>query len=111
MKFVLTAFFVAFVATISASTINPKLTWYSIESVRSCGAWVNVRESGERIKKSQTESWMVGYLSGMARTNRDDFLAGIDAESALLYVDKYCRDNPLLTPLDAALLLSQRRQR
>lgn len=52
-------------------------------------------------------SWVQGFLSGMnigyARGAKLEFIVLPDSDTIKLYLDRYCRDNPLKTPLDGAL--------
>lgn len=40
-------------------------------------------------------AWLVGFLSGIAVAKNSDFIKGTDGESILLWMDNYCRSNPL----------------
>ena len=67
----------------------------------SCADWVTARDG----KNSQAyEFWLTGYMSGrnMSNDHSNDFLRGIKANSLDLWMDKYCRENPLKTILDGA---------
>lgn len=61
--------------------------------VRSCGVWIKERQNGRGGISSQT--WLVGYLSGLAVGSGKDFMNGTDNDSIYLWVDNYCRANPL----------------
>lgn len=58
----------------------------------SCGEWVKERKEGHAYAK---EAWLMGYLSGIAAAHATDYLKGANHESIYLWVDNYCRDNPL----------------
>lgn len=61
---------------------------------RSCGVWIKERQpNGGGGISSQT--WLVGYLSGLAVGLGKDFMKGTDNDSIYLWVDNYCRANPL----------------
>lgn len=97
----------AFSSFADAQVVTNSNSYFSIESVKSCGKWVAVRkESG--LRAAQSDAWIVGFVSGLALTSKRDFLHGLDAESVLLHVDKHCRDNPLSTPIHAVTALSSR---
>ena len=62
----------------------------------SCADWITARDG----KNAQVyEFWLRGYLSGlnMSQDQSIDFLRGIKANSLELWMDKYCRENPLKT--------------
>jgi len=48
-----------------------------IRGSRSCGKWVNERAL-KGLESVITETWFVGYLSGLAAANDKDFLKGTD---------------------------------
>lgn len=68
-----------------------------IKGVASCGIWVK-----DRTEKIQSpliwmvdQSWLLGFLSGMAIGTSKDVLKGIDSASIVLWMDNYCQKNPL----------------
>jgi hypothetical protein len=69
----------------------------------SCADWI------ERDRKSSQayELWLTGFLSGLniSGDHKDDFLSGIKANSVYLWMDKYCRENPLKSIPAGALQL------
>lgn len=82
----------------------------------SCGQWVAGRtkdsqqasEVVQHIKGEQYKSWLMGYLSGLAAIsnavkNDVDVLKGAEAESIFLWMDNYCKTNPLDTLSDGGL--------
>jgi hypothetical protein len=66
----------------------------TVRGASSCGDWV-----AERDKKSigtfGNEAWLLGYLSGIATVTNTSFLKGTDNPSLFLWMDNYCRENPL----------------
>ncbi|MDM0002209.1 hypothetical protein QTI24_26630 [Variovorax sp. J22P240] len=66
----------------------------TIMSGRSCGEWIKDRAE-LKLKDAVNSAWLVGYLSGMAVESEKDLLSSIDAESIYLWMDNYCRANPL----------------
>lgn len=67
----------------------------------SCGEWVEAR----------TEShihWLNGYLSGInsGKGGRTDMLKGVTPSSVSVWMDNYCRSNPLERVSQAANLLA-----
>ena len=78
----------------------------SIRGGASCGVWIKERqEKGWPLVAKQ--NWLMGYLSGLAVENGKDFLRTTDAESIFLWVDNYCRANPLKDIDDAGFDLSR----
>ena len=61
---------------------------------RSCGVWVR-DTSTDSIQRTANRVWLVGYLSGIAAGQNIDVLKGLNPESVFLWVDNYCRSNPL----------------
>jgi hypothetical protein len=72
----------------------------------SCADWVTARD---RKKAQAYEFWLTGFVSGINMSNdySNDFLSGIKANSLELWMDKYCRENPLKTVPEGALQLVQ----
>ena len=65
-----------------------------------CGKWI-------KLNRQTDKAWLLGYLSGMNTdiTNKN-FLNKLDSvEQAFLFVDNYCRNNPLKKVGDAAVAL------
>jgi len=66
--------------------------------VPSCGAWIKQRAADKEIYEA---GWLAGFLSGIStslgnqRVKGRDFLEDADMDSISLWVDNYCRDNPL----------------
>jgi hypothetical protein len=67
---------------------------YSAVMVRggaSCGQWV----SEEGVSKALNQLWLLGYLSGLVAYSDKDALKGTDSPSIFLWMDNYCKANPL----------------
>ncbi len=76
---------------------------------KSCGKWLEGREMRSDTIDDFLVSWIQGFLSGLnmhrkSLTN-EDMISLPDSSTLLAYVDKYCRDNPLETPLLASINL------
>lgn len=64
---------------------------------RPCAAWNDNRleeRAGHPFKAEVHQTWLVGYLSGLAAGAGVDFLAGSGNDALFLRVDEYCRANP-----------------
>ena len=60
----------------------------------SCGAWASV--ANDRVNRQTYLFWMRGYISGYNFSNPGNQVRELPTNDTLsLYVDKYCRDNPL----------------
>ena len=59
---------------------------------RSCGIWISDKANVQAVTN---EAWLVGFLTGMAVNSGKDILKGTDNVSIILWVDNYCRANPL----------------
>lgn len=71
-------------------------------------------DCGEWFKKPHAKTWLLGYLSGVnvGTTSQMGFPPNYDplgklnsSEQAFLWMDNYCKANPLKTVLDGALHL------
>jgi len=59
----------------------------------SCGKWVNTpKDTSEHF---QVRYWILGYLSGNNMQSSVDFMRGRDADGLTVWIDNYCRRNPL----------------
>jgi len=70
-----------------------------------CGKWVAARKAGGS-SSWQYEAWLAGYLSGLAAGLNVEFWRAkggtLSTEATELYVDKWCANNPLGKPWQAA---------
>jgi hypothetical protein len=72
-----------------------------------CGKWIAYREnktpdmSDESLGRLYT-AWILGFLSGSAVQTNKDILKNTDNESLYLWIDNYCRANPLKFIPDAS---------
>lgn len=67
-----------------------------IRGASSCGAWVadrNTEANGWAVLVRR--GWLLGYLSAHAVITGEDILKGTDTRSIDLWMDNYCRQNPL----------------
>jgi hypothetical protein len=75
----------------AASTANA----VTVRGTPSCGSWVENRSTPNNWVAVANIAWLNGFLSGLAAASNKDFLNGTDLDSALVWVDNYCRSNPL----------------
>lgn len=62
----------------------------------SCREWEEVRHSKDSASASALyEAWLVGDLNGLAVATQVDFLKNTNIQSYFLWVDNYCKSNPL----------------
>src|SRR2546425_748369 len=69
-----------------------------------CGEWVEARRSGTAGTPASInmEGWLLGFLSGAAYSSGKDTLRNTDASSLFLWMDNYCKANPLKKVMDGA---------
>ena len=82
-----------------------------IRGSSSCGVWVTDRNKND-MAALRNEAWLVGFLSGQAFWSNKEFWGGkdrLDNESVFLWMDNYCRANPLKTIADGADILFEER--
>lgn len=90
------------IATIILSIITVNAQAVITMGSRGCGDWVKEHEiTSPSIRSVAQESWLVGFLSGLAFESDLDLLKNEDAESLFLYVTNHCRANPLNNTTDA----------
>ena len=73
-----------------------------IRFATTCGKWLSTPRGS--ISKS---NWIDGYRTAvnLLIKGKKNFYEGVDAESVELYVDKFCRENPLKGFADAMNLM------
>lgn len=62
----------------------------------SCGIWVKER-SNKTLAAHAYQLWLLGFLSGKSMESKVDVLSTTENESLYLWVDNYCKQNPLKT--------------
>jgi hypothetical protein len=85
----------------------PDIAIFSFEDI-SCAAWT--RSHGDELSRALYGTWFRGFVSGYNFGNAaNQVLLGAmpDPAAVATYVDKFCRDNPLLTFVAAAVPLVQ----
>ena len=71
-----------------------------------CGTWMLDRANKNDDWPAQSNmNWLVGYLSGLSMGFNLEALAGAKNESLALWMDNYCKANPLNFVADGALKL------
>jgi hypothetical protein len=69
---------------------------------RACEAWTaDQRSNGNRAMLD--EQWVLGFLSGIAASQGNDLLVGVDPKAVLRRVDDYCAAHPAAEMTAAAL--------
>lgn len=88
-----TSLLIGFTALILSSASLVHAVTIEIRGGASCGQWTESRLQDWAAIGNQR--WLVGYLSGLAAAYRKDILRGTDNPSIFLWMDNYCRANPL----------------
>lgn len=104
--------FIMFVLAISFATNSEGAV--EVRGARSCGVWVKDRAEKSEMRVNANQTWLVGFLSGLALGTDSNFLKHTDNDSLYLWVDNYCQKNPLNDIDDAgqelAIELMKRKQ-
>ncbi len=100
------AMFLFLPATVNAKDIDGNYQSYLDEAMGSCGQYVAARDEARRgaPRKSNTHlSWMAGYLTAynLQTPDTQDILGQTDREAILLWLENYCKQNPLTDFADA----------
>nr|WP_181377810.1 hypothetical protein [Polaromonas sp. W9N]AWD72382.1 hypothetical protein pW9NP1_p003 [Polaromonas sp. W9N] len=82
---------VLLVLTLTITTMNAEAV--QIRGARSCGQWISDKGTEQLTVPNRT--WALGFLSGMAFSSGKDVVRGTDNETIFLWIDNYCRANPL----------------
>ncbi len=93
--------------SMAAAQDVPDIAIFSFEDI-SCAAWT--RSRGDEFLRAQYGTWFRGFASGYNfgnPANQVHLGAMPDPAAVERYVDKFCRDNPLLSFVAAAVPLVQ----
>lgn len=71
----------------------------TVRGISSCGEWVS--HNNDQVKW-RAQTWLLGFLSGLAAGTKKDVLDSTDNESVYLWMDNYCKANPLKGTHDGA---------
>jgi hypothetical protein len=78
----------------------------TVRGFSSCGTWVadhaEPNETARRLKSGFDETWLIGFLSGIAFAANIDILKDNDNDSIYLWMDNYCKAHPLDAIYDGA---------
>lgn len=86
------------VFTIGFSTSSNAIT---VRGAPSCGNWF------EDTTRIGSKHWLNGFLSGVSVEKGKDILEVVDADSVFLWMDNYCRSNPLGSVFQGATKLTK----
>lgn len=91
MKFLLKAVLIwaVSVTSLQAQAQDRSVT---VRGAPSCGKWIEVRKNQPYSPES---AWLIGYLSGTSSGLGVDALKGTDNDSLFLWMDNYCKTDPL----------------
>ena len=64
----------------------------TVRGASSCGKWVEDRQNKTDL---YGRAWLLGFLSGLSSGAGADVLKGTDNKSLYLWLENYCRKNPL----------------
>ena len=98
-------------ATVSAADIDGQYTAHTVAGViGSCGEYVTARDEKRRaafLKSNTHVIWIWGYLTAYNRQTPDtyDIMAQTDTPTILLWLDNYCKQNPLTDFAEAMVSL------
>ncbi len=83
--------------------LNASAATFGGSGVQACKIWVDDRKAESPSLKAD-ESWVMGFLSGIAYSNwvGGDPLSGLDADKVYSFMDMYCADHPADTMTVAA---------
>ena len=67
----------------------------------SCGTWTKESRQGGAIHW-QNEQWVAGYVTASSVQLRRDLISGTDFDGLMGWIDKYCRNNPTSSLMNAS---------
>ena len=80
---------------------------YSSFARRSCGEWLEDKRADNNktfdVNRYGNKQWVAGYVTAVNIwiEGKGNWLGGSDIASAVLWIDKYCKENPLSNGSDA----------
>jgi len=82
-----------FAAPVTATDKDKKF-W--VQGPVSCGEWISARKE-DRIMVAAFEFWIIGYITAFNAQKPDvyNIMGSTDTRSVYLWMDKYCRENPI----------------
>lgn len=105
MKRTIPFFALLFASFSYADTDDNYGTAMLIERGITCGDWVDSKGTPSRDRRI---AWIFGYITGLNNVDTSRQVIDMSATTVELYVDKYCRDNPLATyPIAAHSLFEE----
>ena len=89
------------IITFSCISINANAVLTT--GVVGCGKWIaaSERKASDRFLLFY-QGWVLGFLNGSAVQTNKDILKNTDNESLYLWIDNYCRANPLKSLVDGS---------
>ena len=70
----------------------------------SCGTWI--ADTTDFASKNADRAWVLGFLSGVNFSDRIGYIGkGTDAKGIFVWIDRYCKNNPMKTISSAATAL------
>ena len=86
---------------IASALSMPVMATTTTFGVTDCGSWI-------KDKSTTKKTWLLGFITGLNfadRTNSDHISKLSSAEQIYLWVDNYCRKNPLDDLVEAGVAL------
>ncbi len=85
--------------TTGPAAAHDEYRWIPYGSI-SCGKWLARKPNAEGVNswhRITLASWLSGFISAANAylPGKENWLEGSDIDSAMLWIDKYCADNPL----------------
>ena len=70
---------------------------YVVQGVTSCGKYIEETKNKNGWSYTATLNWVAGYITATNRFMPDTYsiLGNSDIDSAMLWLENYCRSNPL----------------
>ena len=81
------------VLVIAAAVLVLTAGFTTLGAGRSCEAWTADQRSNGKLAMLD-EQWVLGFLSGIAASQGNDLLVGVDPKVILQRVDEFCTAHP-----------------
>lgn len=101
MKNTLKAFLLVVISNSLIQSSIAQQSTFEVRGATTCGTWIKERRD-DRYPSWSNERWLIGYLSGIAIARHQNILGGIDNYSIYMWMDNFCRENPIKNTAEGA---------
>ena len=93
------------IAALIVMTLSSPVFAYKAIGTVDCGKWVS--RNDKDLTSLRTEAWLTGFMTGLNASDEQDrdSLRKVSAQQIFLWMDNYCKANPLKDVIDGGFRL------